>query len=334
MGDNPLISIIVPIYNVEDCLRECIDSLLAQTYENIEIILVDDGSPDNCGMICDDYAVKDSRIMALHKNNGGLSDARNFGLKRASGEYISFVDSDDYVSPLFIELLYEAIADTSIPIAEIPGGISFRDGDIAKLKRERTDLKVEILESHEVLKRMLYQRIATGAPWRLYRRDVLGDEPFPVGIYYEDLASTYQFIYRAGHAALIDCYDLYAYRLRDTSIIRQEFKPIKAISAVAVSRQLFRDISRWYPDLSNAAASRCFSVCRMVFAQLPRRKQSEESNKQYQVDLWSELKSHRVIVLKDGDARKRERLAAAIACLGMPAFKSFCTICKRLGLLR
>lgn len=334
MGDNPLISIIVPIYNVEDYLRECIDSLIAQTYENIEIILVDDGSPDNCGMICDDYAVKDSRIMVLHKNNGGLSDARNFGLKRASGEYVSFVDSDDFVSPIFIEKLYEAIANTGVPIAAIPGGTVFRDGDLVALGRERANLSAEVLEAHDMLKKMLYQEIATGAQWRLYRRDVLGDEPFPVGLYYEDLASTYKFIISAGRAILIDCNDLYAYRLRDTSIIRQEFKPIKAISATTVSRQLFEDISRLYPDLRAAVASRCFSVCRMVFAQLPRIKPLDESVKHYQADLWAELKKRRMMVLKDGEARKRERLAAAIACLGMPAFKLFCAICKRLGLLR
>ena len=95
---NSLISVIVPIYNVEKYLDKCVDSIINQTYKNLEIILVDDGSPDNCPQMCDDYAKKDSRIRVVHKENGGLSDARNAGMKVATGEYVSFIDSDDYIS--------------------------------------------------------------------------------------------------------------------------------------------------------------------------------------------------------------------------------------------
>ena len=100
-----LISVIIPIYKVEKYLRECIDSIINQSFKNLEIILVDDGSPDNCGKICDEYAKKDNRLKVIHKENGGLSSARNAGLDIATGEYISFVDSDDYVSNKFIENL-------------------------------------------------------------------------------------------------------------------------------------------------------------------------------------------------------------------------------------
>lgn len=95
----PTLSIIVPVYKVEPYLHRCVDSILAQTFTDFELILVDDGSPDNCGAICDEYAAKDSRILVIHKENGGLSDARNAGLDIAKGEYIGFVDSDDYISP-------------------------------------------------------------------------------------------------------------------------------------------------------------------------------------------------------------------------------------------
>ena len=98
MSDNELISVIVPIFKVEDYLRKCVDSVINQTYKNLEIILVDDGSPDNCPKICDEYANQDSRIKVIHKENGGLSDARNAGMKIAKGEYVSFIDSDDYIS--------------------------------------------------------------------------------------------------------------------------------------------------------------------------------------------------------------------------------------------
>lgn len=113
----PLISVIVPVYKVEEYLCACIDSILAQTYENLEIILVDDGSPDNSGKICDEYAEKDSRIKVIHKENGGLSDARNAGLDVASGEYIAFIDSDDSVHPKMFDELYKNLADTNADIS-------------------------------------------------------------------------------------------------------------------------------------------------------------------------------------------------------------------------
>ena len=113
-----LISVIVPIYNVEKYLERCVESIINQTYKNLEIILVDDGSPDNCPQMCDDYAKKDSRIKVVHKKNGGLSDARNAGMKVATGEYVSFIDSDDYISLDFYETLLETIVDNDSDIVE------------------------------------------------------------------------------------------------------------------------------------------------------------------------------------------------------------------------
>ena len=112
----PLISVIVPCYNVEEYLPKCIESILNQTYRNLEILLVDDGSPDNCGRICDEYAAKDSRIRIIHKKNGGLSDARNAALDVMTGEYVTFIDSDDYVSDDYVEYLYKIIKESGVKI--------------------------------------------------------------------------------------------------------------------------------------------------------------------------------------------------------------------------
>ena len=114
---DPLISIIVPVYKTEQYLPQCIESILAQTYKNLEIILIDDGSPDNCGAICDKYAAQDKRIVVIHKDNGGVSSARNAGLKIAKGEYIGFVDSDDYIAPDMYEYLYGLIRCTNADVA-------------------------------------------------------------------------------------------------------------------------------------------------------------------------------------------------------------------------
>jgi len=107
--NRPLISVIIPVYEVEAFLHKCIDSVIGQTYRELEIILVDDGSPDNCGDVCDEYAAVDSRIKVIHKQNGGLSDARNAGLDAASGEFIGFVDSDDHIEPDMFECLYQVL---------------------------------------------------------------------------------------------------------------------------------------------------------------------------------------------------------------------------------
>lgn len=325
----PLISVIVPIYGVEPYLRQCIDSVLSQTYENLEVILVDDGSPDKCGAICDEYVERDSRVVAIHKENGGLSDARNCGIETASGKYIAFVDSDDYISPVFIEALYEALDACGTEVSAMPYGHEFRDGDAVYLQKDiRIASTAETLHTREYLERMLYQKVDTGVPWRLYSRRLLGNNPFPVGLYYEDLASVYSIVGATDKIAFIDCCDLYAYRLRSTGIIRQSFTPLKAESAVAISKRLFADISDWYPELSAAAASRCFSVCRMVYAQTPR------EEKGYRKKLWIVLKTHRETVLKDVSARKRERLAAFIACIGPHPFSAFCALCRKAGLMR
>ena len=122
---NDLVSVIVPIYKVEEYLRECVDSIINQTYKNLEIILVDDGSPDKCGEICDEYARNDSRITVYHKENGGLSDARNYGIDRCNGEYITFVDSDDVLKSNFVETLMGLIEEYDADVA-VSGVKNFR----------------------------------------------------------------------------------------------------------------------------------------------------------------------------------------------------------------
>lgn len=335
MDSTSLVSIIVPVYNVDCYLEKCVSTLVVQTYGNIEILLVDDGSTDGSGTLCDRLAERDSRIKVLHKPNGGLSDARNCGLRQASGEWVSFVDSDDWVSPVFIEALLRAALDTGCEISAVPSGKHFKDGDACVLV-DSLDLvaPAKPLPSPRVQRLMLYQALDTGAPWRLYRKATLGDDPFPVGLYYEDLASVYSIIRRVDRVAVLDCRDLYAYRIRRDSIIRQEYKHIKAESALLIADRLYRDIALWYPDLAPAAASRCFSVCRMVYAQVPTGRDGIGETERDRDELWDVLKRHRTTVARDSHARKRERLAAGIACLGRVPFDLFCKTARKMGLLQ
>lgn len=129
-----LISIIVPVYKVEEYIDECVKSLINQTYNNIEIVLVDDGSPDKCGNICENYKRTDNRIVVLHKENGGLSDARNAGMRIAKGKYFVFVDSDDFVSNNYIEILYDIIKKNNADIG-FASLTRFFDNDIIGLNK-------------------------------------------------------------------------------------------------------------------------------------------------------------------------------------------------------
>lgn len=329
-----MVSVIVPVYNVERYVGECVDSILTQSYRDIEVILVDDGSTDSSGAICDGFASEESRVVVFHKENGGLSDARNFGLARSHGEWISFVDSDDWVSPVFIESLLKAALDSGCDIAAIPFGKQFKDGEGCGLTDSIPVKPVKHLAAHDVQRLMLYQVLDTGAQWRLYRRELLGVDPFPVGMYYEDLASIYRIIHRVDQVAVCDCRNLYAYRMRRDSIIRQDFRHIKAESALLIAKQLYGDISSWYPDLSAAAASRCFSLCRMVYGQVPIDSDASEQVKADRAALWGVVAKFRATVLGDSAARKRERLAAAIACFGETPFSMFCRVCRKVGLMQ
>lgn len=207
MNHFPLISIVIPVYKVEPYLDRCVRSVVDQTYQNLEIILVDDGSPDRCPELCDAWAEKDARVHVYHKPNGGLSDARNHGAARATGEYIAFVDSDDYVAQNYIEYLYTLMTQTGAEIS----CCSFRDvkGDDAGF-RNQPDASVEEMTGQEACWAM-YRRVQLIVAWgKLYRRQAVLQHPYPVGRLHEDEAVTYQLLYEST-AVAVGNQQLYAY---------------------------------------------------------------------------------------------------------------------------
>ena len=215
-----LISVIVPIYNVEPYLDRCIRSVADQTYTNLEIILVDDGSPDNCPAICDVWAQRDPRIRVIHKENGGLSDARNAGMAIATGELISFIDSDDSIEPEFLEKLFRALTEYDADIAEC--AVSYVDGEGNVLRRRET-APVQTMDKMEALRRLVQEDGVCQTVWnKLYRRHTVQDIPFAVGKYNEDEFWTWQVFDRAGKLAVVpEC--LYNYLQRDSSIIGEGY---------------------------------------------------------------------------------------------------------------
>ncbi len=216
-----LVSVIVPVYNVEKYLGECINSLLCQIYTNLEIILIDDGSTDSSGTLCDHYAEIDNRISVYHKKNGGLSDARNYGLDIATGEFIAFVDSDDYVSPYFIDRLRQVQKKTDSDIV-ICGFTSFDDGtSLSCITNETDDLVYQSVSSIDALSNFYNDnRVMTVLAWnKLYKKSCFKTIRFPVGKLREDEFISYRVIYASNKITYIQS-KLYYYRTRPGSIMQ------------------------------------------------------------------------------------------------------------------
>lgn len=237
---NPLISVIIPVYKVEDYLTACVESVLAQTYQNFEIILVDDGSPDNCPQMCDEFAARDSRIRVIHKPNGGLSSARNAGIDGAKGEYLAFLDSDDLWTPLFLERLYQAIGETGADLA-VCLFRRFRGKPPLELPEAAQTLLLTQREAFECLfgvrnenmvvapnklyGRKLFSSIneSTVVAWnKLYSADTFRQIRYPVGKLHEDEAVIHEILGLTQKVAWVDEAH-YLYREVPNSITTAKF---------------------------------------------------------------------------------------------------------------
>lgn len=213
MTENPLVSVIVPIYKVENYLRECVDSIISQSYSNLEIILVDDGSPDRCPEICDEYALKDSRIKVIHKPNGGLSDARNAGIEVAKGEYLSFVDSDDVIHSQMIEVLMKSILEDNADVSCCDFFSFYDTGELSSSFIR--NIQYLVLDPKE-----WFLRKYSAAAWnKIYRKDLWVSIRFPKGKYHEDVFTTYKICNVANKIAHCG-HKLYFYRQRYSSIMK------------------------------------------------------------------------------------------------------------------
>ena len=247
----PLISVIVPIYNVEQYLDACINSILSQTYQSLEIILVDDGSPDNCGAICDQYSVVDQRVKVIHKLNGGLSDARNAGLDIANGEFIAFVDSDDTIMPEMMEKLYQRVSKDQSDMALCGGKRVNQNGEILS----EFVLPDNVLTGFDALKESYEKNgvLFTIACNKLYKKYLFQNTRFPVGKYHEDEFITYQIIDKCSRISIVR-EPLYIYYQRDQSITQEAYS-IKRLDGIEASYERFiyyKRKGRKYLDLLGA----------------------------------------------------------------------------------
>lgn len=255
MREQPLISVIVPVYKVEKYLDRCLESITGQTYENLEILLVDDGSPDGSGAICDRWAARDSRIRVIHQPNRGGGAARNAALDMASGQRIGFVDSDDYIAPHMYRYLSELL-DTGADIAEC--GYVETETDQASFEEDRQEVRT--YTRSEAMAEHIRDNVFRQLIWnKLYRREVIGDTRFPVGTKIDDEFFTYRVLGSANKLIRSEkiCY---AYRQQPGSVMHQS-GTLQALEGLEAKRQRLAYLKEQMPALVPEGKLSLFVSC-------------------------------------------------------------------------
>ena len=251
------ISVIVPVYKVEPFLDRCVQSIVGQTYRNLEVILVDDGSPDNCPAICDAWTEKDSRIKVIHKKNGGLSDARNAGMAIATGELMGFVDSDDWIVPDMYQHLHDLLDADGSDIAACGVEMVWEDGTPSRIL---TKSGCCVLDQEEAMRAIIEESWLKQPVWyKLYKTALIRDIPFPVGKYHEDVFWSYQAVGRAQRVSVSDHIGYY-YLQRGGSIMGERYS-LKRLDAVEAKVQRCAYMQERFPALSPLAVKDIWFTC-------------------------------------------------------------------------
>lgn len=308
-----LISVVIPVYKVEKYLNKCIDSVINQTYTNLEIILVDDGSPDNCGKICDEYAKNDKRISVIHKKNGGLSDARNAGIDIAKGIYITFIDSDDYVESNYIEILYNSITKNNTDMAISSHKVIYENGTILDKATEENSIS----KPKEVLKRILYDDGIDLSAWaKLYKTELFENIRYPKNRLFEDAATTYKLIDKCNEISIVSK-STYNYIIRNNSITNNSFT-IKKMDLIMSTEEMCGYIKNKYPELERAADRRQMYAYLSTLSQLAMSKQKFKNEQKY---MMKYIKNNRKKALKDKKLPQRDRIALLSTMFGFRFYK-------------
>lgn len=311
-----MISVIVPVYKVEKFLPFCVQSILAQTCSDWELILVDDGSPDRCGEICEQFARQDGRIRALHKENGGLADARNAGTAVAQGEYITYIDSDDWVAPQLLERLLEQAKITGADVVVC----DMAKTDSEEMTFENTNAGPKSFTGPQAMEAMLYQTgFDTSACGKLFRAELCQKNLFPKGRLYEDLFTIYKMLFAAQTVVYLPQV-LYAYRKNPDSIMYRKFdrRNLDELDAADAIEAFMQENC---PQFLPAARARKFSSYSQVLRWMKDAESDDAAIKDEQYRIWAFLKEYRVRMLMDRRARTKNRIAAIASFLGMKFYQ-------------
>lgn len=296
-----MVSIVVPVYNVEKYLDKCVQSLVNQTYKDIEILLIDDGSTDNSGQMCDEYAKQDNRITVYHKENGGLSDARNYGMDRAMGEYILFVDSDDYIELDMVEFLISKIGDCDMATCGVFD--DYPSKTISSCTDESISFETDNLEAFRLI--LVGNTAIVSVCCKLIKTEMAKKQRFRVGKLYEDAFFNNELMFNVKNVS-INTKPLYHYVHREGSITTSSFKS-KDIDVIKAYEETVR-ISKNYPQIQNAAN---FRLCWAYFVVLDRilLLDNYRSVPEYN-EVIRYLKAHAFEIMRNNCFAKSRRIAA------------------------
>lgn len=312
--EKPLISIILPIYNIEKYLSKCMESVLRQSYKNLEIIMVDDGSQDMCGQICEKYAKQDSRVVVLHKTNGGLSDARNFGIEYSRGDFITCIDPDDYVDVDYIDYLYMLLKKHKCKMSICQHRVHYDNGFI----KDFGDIGEDVISAEKCLERMLYHDVIDTSAWgKLYKRDLFENVKYPKGKLFEDIGTTYALIMQCDRIA-IGYESKYNYIFHNNSIVNSSFKPNK-FDLMEMTDKMAKDVLKVYPNLEDAILRRRVYSRISTLNQMLNVKDFEMERK----NIISFIKKNGVIVRKNPKTPKRDKVALLLLNINYKLYK-FC----------
>lgn len=325
MNLNPLISVIVPVYKVEKYLSDCMESLLKQTYKNLEILLVDDGSPDNCPTLCDEYAKQDNRVVVIHKPNGGLASARNAGLDAATGDYIAFLDSDDWIEPqTYDEMISFALrSDLDIVCCEISRVQCGKEIERYRFYETGTELS-----GKEVTRKILLDNIGSQVVKGLYRSRCWDGVRFPVGRLYEDIPVVF-LAYAAAEKIGFIAEPFYLYRENETGISLSP-NPIKPYHQYLGFLAHYEYAKEKYPEIADDCCAKtamyAISTCFHYY--------SEKSPllAPHVTETESFLRQNKKTIKKSPLLPKTRKLALSIFFFSKTIFKMLCRMLHKTGL--
>ncbi|WP_270504404.1 glycosyltransferase family 2 protein [Eubacterium limosum] len=314
------ISVIIPVFNVEKFLKKCVDSVVNQTYRNLEIILVDDGSTDNSSKLCDKFKKKDSRIVVIHKKNGGLSDARNIGISKASGKYISFVDSDDFVNLDMYEILHNELVNNGADIAVCGFFECYKN---KRIENGFSNKDKCILTSKEAIVNL--DKIFPMAWNKLYKKEIFSDIKYPVGKYNEDTFIILKILMKAERIVITNK-KLYYYVKRNDSIMTEKFN-IKHLDIIEAWKENLKIVKNSFPDIVDLIESRYINSYFQVLDKIILADQIDEYLDIY-TDILNYLKDKKraQIILNSTYFSIKRKISYLALCFSIQSYKMIITL--------
>ncbi|MGM0215625.1 glycosyltransferase family 2 protein [Enterococcus sp. AZ109] len=307
------ISIIVPVYNVEKYLHKCVDSILEQTFTDFELILVDDGSPDGSGAICDEYAKKDARVKVIHKENGGLSDARNAGIDIAQGKYLGFIDSDDYIEKDMYELLYNNIINENADLSICGVYHVYDNKEIIENKKQYM-----VLDRDETMVLIFHGNLISDHAWnKLYTKKIFNETRYPVGKYHEDSFTIVSILDKC-KKVVVDTSQEYYYYHRTGSITSQKFSK-KHLEYIEAWEENEKRVTGRSKEIDEAAHQRvCFAYF-LVLDKILNSNVEKEINETEEIVMY--LKKNFFFIMKNRIFTKSRKVALILLMINLRLYK-------------